>query len=243
MSISRFAVLTCILASAVVFAGCQGRGYQQVTIDGSPTGAPLALNLSNPAGSIYVFASDSVSKPTVTARYEAASGIGRRIRMQHKEDTEILAHVTAEEGGETLSVRVNAPNPDAVGVRLMVRVPKAHGVRVDSARHNVTLFGVGGPMAIHVADADINLRTDQHLREPIEIESESGRIRLDLYGGASGHFVVESARDVVFNARDEKVSGVTAGRTRHEAVVGGGVSPVRLRSGSKSVEVVFHERK
>lgn len=243
MPTSRIALLACILASVVCFAGCRGRAYQRIAIEGTPTGAPLSLDLSNPAGSIYVFASDSVSKPTVTARYEAASGIGRRIRIRHKEDTEILAHIRAEDGGETLSVRVDAPNPDAVAVRLMVRVPKAYGVRVDEARNHVTLFDVGGPISIRVADADVNLRTHQHLSDPIEIESESGRIRFDIYGGASGHFLIESARDIVFHTRDEKVSGVKAGRTRHEAVVGDGSSPVRLRSGSKGVEVVFHERK
>jgi len=88
--------------------------------------------------------------------------------------------------------RARGEMPPGASVDLEIRIPRIDGVAVTTARGDIVLRDVAGPIVGSVTDGDIDLRTRLPLVDPVELISSDGDIDALFPPGSAGTVRAES---------------------------------------------------
>lgn len=234
---------------AAVLAGCLGGC---ATSDARTTSLPapaaltdLGLDVENPFGSVRVEVDADADRITVTESLLTAPFASGDMRDSLKGRVQVVTtRFASGQGLETLRVRVVALEPLQAeeGVNVTIRLPRCEGVRVRNAAGDAVLVGVRGAIQVETSDGDIEVRCDEPVRSPVALIADSGNVHLQAPGGNEGRIeLFSNSGEAVFTSTLEPLVGMNATRHQVVGVLGGGASPITLRSDTGDVRMMVIE--
>ncbi len=209
-------------------------------------GAPLALDVHNQRGSVWIEVDERLEQPTV----EAILSWGRHDRPDGWPDAGDAPVVTAARSvdgpGDVLSIDASVGDsaPRSAFLDLRVRTPRCDGVRVVNNAGPIVMIGVGGAItAYNGAETGeggrIELRTSEAIRDPLALVTTSGRVSAVIGPGGRGTIDLETERgSAEFGTAYGMVTDVRPAKQSYHGVWNGGVNPIIGKSADGRVRFV-----
>ena len=209
-------------------------------------GAPLALDVHNERGSVWIEVDERLEQPTV----EAILSWGRHDRPDGWPDAEDAPAVTATRSaggpGDVLSISgtVGESAPRSAFLDLRIRTPRCDGVRVFNNAGPIVMVGVGGAItAYNGAETGeggrIELRTSESIRDPLALVTTSGRVSAVIGPGGRGTIDLETERgSAEFGTAYGMMTDVRPAKQAYHGVWNGGTNPIIGRSADGRVRFV-----
>ena len=215
-----------------------------------PVGAPLALDINNQRGSVWVEVDPDLEAPVLEAiaswepeqtRADWPGELGPA-RVSAIESVESAAGWVLRVDGELLG---DPPYDSRVDLRL--RVPRCDGINVENDGGPIVMVGVSGMItAVNGANngrgGRIELRTDEPLVDPVALVTTQGRVSAVIAPESRGIIELDSeGGDAEFESEWGTFTEVRPGIRRYRAVWNGGSNPIIARSGGGDVHVQVQE--
>jgi hypothetical protein len=242
-----FAFAVTIIAAALsgCLGGCATSDARTTRLPAPASLTDLGLDVENPYGSVRVEVDDGADRITVTESLLTAPFASGDMRDSLKGRVRVeTTRFASGHGLETLRVRVVALEPlkSEEGVNVTIRLPRCEGVRVRNAAGDAALVGVRGAIQVETSDGDIEVRCAEPVRSPVALIADSGDVHLQAPGGNEGRIeLFSNTGEAVFTSTLEPLVGMSATRHQVVGVLGGGSSPITLRSDTGDVRMMIVE--
>lgn len=198
-------------------------------------GQPVAFDITNQRGSVWIEVDDKLAAPEISAR---ASWDRKEARVGGL-GAEVMA--SAVGGGDaggvvTISGALAGDAPDSAFVDIRVRTPRCDGVRIFNDGGPIVMVGVGGMITAHNggtvgSGGRIELRTSQALIDPVALVTSRGRVTAVIGPGGRGAIEMDAEGGVAeFETEYGTLSSVRPSAGRYRAVWNDGDNPIIARS-------------
>lgn len=229
----RGLALACAWGAALHLGGCGAVTSQRLEVALPTEPAPLAVDVSNPRGSVEIRVDARVESPRIVADVQWARGVeDDRARKLAKSIT-IESSVEQGPGGAVLRVRARDEVKDLPKhwANLRIVLPRVDGVRVVSSGGDVILAGVSGAVQVENGDGAIELRTDKPVTAPVALIATRGNVYFQAPVGSRGVFDMQTgAGEAAFVSRSVLLRDMRATRSSIMGVLAAGDNPITLRS-------------
>lgn len=208
--------------------------------------APLALDIHNERGSVWVEVDEKLDQPVV----EGILSWGRGERPDGWQNGDNAAGITAARAadgpGDVLSIdaSVGASAPRSAFLDLRVRTPRCDGINIVNNGGPIVMIGVGGAItAYNGADTGmggrIELRTSKAITDPVALVTTRGRVSAVIGPGGRGTIDLESERgSAEFGTSYGTMSEVRPAMNRYHGIWNGGANPIIGKSADGQVRIV-----
>jgi len=240
-----FALLTALLATAMLAPGCARALRREAAIAGATDATgPLAVDVSNFRGSVRLVVDDRLEQASVTTNLRPGPAPeGEKIEPVDLQWA--TAEIVDQEGGRVLRVVTEQP-PEWPGqeayINLVVRVPRCEGVRIHNSDGRIAVFGGGGTIEIvngvgGLPGDDIFVKTSELVHGPVTLRTSTGQVTLKMGAGSRG--VLDLATDdgeIMVRSRGS-LEEVHVSHDEWRGVLNGGAEPIVVRTGEGDVIV------
>ncbi len=228
-------LLLVLMASLMTSGGCSVKSRadrQPLTLEG-----PVSVEVENFAGDVTIRSIDprTGSTPHVTVTGEALHAINRRgDAADALESIDWHAELEQDDRGPRLVVRVTTDDDEAHILRahVTVHVLIVDGTTVRTTRGDVSIDELTGPVDVRTTDGDVELLSDQPLRDPISIFTSEGDVNVRLAPGTSGDFDLHAEHGSV-SMKIKSGQMAVAGSTSNDTFFGrlnDGTAPIIIRT-------------
>ncbi len=207
---------------------------------------PLALNIHNQRGSVWIEVDERLDQPTV----EAILSWGRHDHPDDWADSDdapaVVATRATQGPGDVLSIdaSVGESAPSSAFLDLRVRTPRCDGVNVVNNAGPIVMIGVGGAItAYNGAETGeggrIELRTSRDIIDPVALVTTRGRVSAVIGPGGRGTIELETERgSAEFGTAYGTLTDVRPSKQRYRGVWNGGANPIIGKSADGRVRFV-----
>jgi len=206
-------------------------------------GTPLAFDVRNDRGSVWIEVDEKLEAPVVVAR---VSWDGKERTKTWPGDTAgaavYAARDTTQAAGDVvrISSTLNEGAPESAFVDVRVRTPRCDGVTVLNDGGPIVLVGVGGAITARNGEQGgrIEVRTSRPLTDPVALVTARGKVSAVIGPGGSGLIELDSeSGSAEFESEFGSVTEVRPSLGRFRGVWNSGANPVIARSGDGDVHV------
>ncbi|USN98195.1 MAG: hypothetical protein H6810_08385 [Phycisphaeraceae bacterium] len=208
-------------------------------------GTPLAIDVHNQRGSVWVEVDGDLEAPVVEAIVSWGAGDRTETWPAHGEALPITAVRRTDGPGDVLAVDASIGDgaPDSGYVDIRVRTPRCDGVSVVNDGGPIVLVGVGGAITARNGAATgeggrIELKTSRPIVDPVALVTTSGRVTAVI--GTEGRGVIDLASergDVNFVTAYGTLTDVHPAMQRYHGVWNGGRNPFIAKSADGNIQV------
>ncbi len=246
MNITVRTMFAAAIALTFAVGGCSLPPAGRIPITGmeaSPTGA-LAVDVQNVRGAVEIIADPKITRADVCVLNVDGSDITPTGARGTNPAAYVASQIVPGDFGSVLRVvSADTASGPAPAMLLRIRVPTCDGLRVRTSEGGVIAGGVGGSIDIladHVpaAAGGIRVTTTRALNQPVSLVTSGGDITLTI--PSTSDLVMEAQAtggNVKFISGGTRVSTSRVEIDRAEATIGGGKSPLTIRTSMGNVRV------